>query len=165
MITIWRRYECTQIDDTVPRFVWVPIPRVARKDRASLDPRREREFYQRAVRAGMAPVSSVDPYPGRDGLRYRKPLAFHWGVGLVDLIVGLDVNDGPQVQAFAMNFYEFGPLRGAWPTGFDASGEALNVEHWLRWIHESFVEEGPPPDVIAARDADQATPRSSLGHD
>lgn len=29
MITIWRRYECTQIDDTAPRFVWVPIPRIA----------------------------------------------------------------------------------------------------------------------------------------
>lgn len=102
MITIWRRSECTQIDDTAPRFVWVPIPRIASNDRAGLAPRR-------------AQAAVDDAKHERDSLLYKKPLAFHWGVGLVDLIGVVDVTSDPVMQTSAINFYEIGPLWGAWP--------------------------------------------------
>lgn len=151
MITIWRRYECTQIDDTEPRSVWVPIPRIACNNQAGLDPRRGREAVQQAVRASMATVDSVDPYPGRDGLRYRKPLAFHWGVGLVDLIGVVDVTSDPVMQASAINFYEIGPLWGAWPWSSapaacpEATGAADSLHQEIR--------------AAAARAADEAAER------
>ena len=103
MITYWRRVDVTTMGDEKPRCVWVPMPRIAFENRAGLDPRR------------AAKAAADAAQPERASLRYKKPLALHWGVGLVDLIGVVDVTSDPVIQAASINFYEIGPLWGAWP--------------------------------------------------